>query len=227
MNEFQPRLTLPEEWAKQAACPVCRQKKLQVIHSENRPDCMDCSYCGVTFEIAQDGSHMRLINLPDIISHPLTLPNTWMTAAELRSQIDYDSFIQSAPPTEEPQEAPQNATAPVQPEPEQPAPAVKSKMSAPPVVNEVLAQEDVTWRVIELAKLGNPPTTIRLTLSRQGATPEQIEIGLKELANYKRKQPARKNFWLWIVIIVVIMCVIMSCIGLLVSGQIGQMLPAA
>ncbi|MCE1255292.1 MAG: hypothetical protein LWX83_17310 [Anaerolineae bacterium] len=225
MNEYQPRLTIPEEWSTQAACPVCRQKTLKIIHSEQRPDCMDCSHCGVTFEIALDGAHMRLINLPDIVSHPLAISNSWMTAAELRDQINYESFLpletetieeNSQTPPITPQKPPSQTTT---------TQATAPKTSLQPQINEALSQEDVTWHIIELAKLGNLSTSIRTTMSRQGATPEQIEIGLKELSQYKRKQPAQKNFWLWVVIIVIVLCLLMSCIGLLASGQISQLLP--
>ncbi len=183
MELFEPRSRLPDEWARKAACPVCQVVGLTVNYVDGCPDRMVCPVCRVSFEIAQDFTHMRIIGLPvQPIAHRIDLIGAWLTPVELRAIVDQPlTSNRLTEPIKKPWVKPTTGE-------------LKSILSSLPK----LTQEEVNKRVANLASLRNSTESIRQILERAGATPMQIQRSLDDLARRRQKQIARQKTSLYI-----------------------------
>ncbi len=188
MIDYEPRIHLPEEWAKKAACPVCQGRGLTVSHPDGRPDRMNCPSCQVVFEIALDFTHLRLVRLPNqFIALRLDLIGSWVNPGELRTIVEQNMATTLIP------EAPIPALA-SQPSPQPPA--------APPIPPK-LSQAEATQRAINLFGLGNSLETIRDVLERAGAAPEQVTLALGEITHRAKEKESRQTKFFYITTAVV------------------------
>ncbi len=178
MEVYEPRSRLPEEWAKRAACPVCQAVGLEINRKEGIPDRMVCKVCQVSFEIAQDFAHMRLMRLPkNQITQRIDLIGVWLTPIELRAIADQPLTAHKP-------------TAPMK-RPFEKSPVNESKSILANLPK--LTQDEVNKRAINLNALGNTSETVRLALERAGATSEQIARGLEAVIRLSQKRAASQK----------------------------------
>lgn len=184
MEVFEPRSRLPEEWAKRAACPVCQAIGLEVNRTTGSPDRMVCKVCRVSFEIAQDFTHIRLTRLPqNQITQRIDLIGQWLTPIELRAIVDQPLTAH-------------RFTEPMK-RPFEKSPGLESKSILASLPK--LTQDEVNKRAINLNALGNTPETVRLALERAGATPDQISRGLEAVIQLSQKKFASQKTGLYVI----------------------------
>lgn len=85
------RTHIPKEWLSGAVCPVCGEKNLMINQLLNQADCMMCASCASSFEIAQDGDHIRLVDGPANL--PQQALGNWLKPATLRGLIQKNRIV--------------------------------------------------------------------------------------------------------------------------------------
>jgi len=205
MDTYEPRGRLPEEWARRAACPVCQSIGLEINHAEGSPDRMVCSGCRVSFEIALDFTHLRLVRLPDRqIVNRIDLIGCWVTPVELRAIVDQPlTAKQLTEPVKKPVEKPSITES-------------KSILATLPK----MTQDEVNKRAVHLAALGNSTETVRVALERAGATAEQIARGQAEIVRVRQQKFNSQKTGLWVIAILAILALLAFGAWLFIGGAI-------
>ncbi len=86
MSAFTSLKHFPDEWGKRARCPVCQHASMQIMRFDSAPDQMRCQYCGVSFEIEENGQHLFFVDTPLNLENELR--RRWVTRNQLSSVIE-------------------------------------------------------------------------------------------------------------------------------------------
>ncbi len=226
MTDPIPYLSLPDQWANQAHCPVCNASPLAVVHRAGAADQMACPCCHALFEIEQKGPHIHFTALPEIVSG-LT-GRQWVTYAEVRqtlkavvAQPGPDKLAAAgAPPepspfTDELVEMIVPACQVEKQAEEKPAPPIVPPTRPEPVyIPRAPEIKDVRTRARDLYALGNRPEQIKDILSRDPLLDKgEIQAEVDTLSGIDGAKKHRQRTILWASIFV-------ELIAILVCGAI-------
>ena len=209
MSEIEPRTHIAEEWAKKAACPVCHGHGLGVNHTVGVPDRAICPTCRVTYEISEEFTHIRLTRLPIVaISQRIDLLESWITPVELEVIIAKSGGVKAG------------GAADVSPFfPEIPArPESRSILASLPP----MTQDEVTRRVLTLRALGNKLEAIRLMMTDEGATEDQMRGAEAALAQVQEDKRRRRWRSFWVITAVSSLVIIAVLAWLILSGTLSM-----
>jgi hypothetical protein len=225
-----PYLSLPDEWANQAHCPVCNASPLAVVHRAGAPDQMACPRCSSLFEIEQKGPHIHFTALPEILTG--LAGRQWVTYTEVRRSVK--AAVAQHSPENQAAASPPPDQAPAPPEPSpfteeiaemilsggqvekqtgpKPEPRLVPPVQAEPVYMPPAPEiKSVRTRAKDLYALGNRPEQIKQILSRDPILDKaeiQAEVDILSGIDGARKHRQRTILWVSIVIelVVILVC---------------------
>ena len=80
MSEIPIRQTIPDAWAEQGHCPYCAASGMRVQHPAAGADQLQCTACGLTFEMELDGTRLHVVHWPDALPFFIVMvPDDWLT----------------------------------------------------------------------------------------------------------------------------------------------------
>lgn len=96
-DDIKLQVTIPQAWALNNVCPVCKCESLTVKRFSSSADQLLCNGCYTSFEMSQDGQHARLVTFPSGI--PDQFINQWIPTGQ--SQDNRSTLFDSLHPTVE------------------------------------------------------------------------------------------------------------------------------
>jgi len=216
------KMSIPDDWGSRAKCPICRSNMLRVLHIHGTPDLMICNQCNTNFLIEDGGSHIWITELPPMLQSHANLKARWMTFDETHDYIS--KFIDRNQTSTE-------SAASIKPTIQAPNPEVlKAKLSevAPSWVEGRTALEaeiapEITQKVLDLYRLGNPPERIKNILKRSdGLDAELVESAISEVEAIDNQKRKRQTRWLWVAGIITMVCLLISIGTLLLWSFISR-----
>lgn len=197
------RNNIPDLWVARISCPICGAQKLDIKKSENLPDQIACSSCGIHLEVEDGGDNLMIAIVPRGISTRMT--GRWVSFSDLidighrlaERQNGHTEDQPSGNPEPEPiQVIQQDGQVPI------------TSIEEPPIP-EALAKEKI--RVKELYSLGNSPQQIRTKFNDSTEfLPDEIESIMEEVETLEKNKVARQKkrmVYLLIFIVVTILCI--------------------
>lgn len=202
MSSYKPKMSIPNEWATKGSCPICDRHSLYVEKTAGEADRMSCTGCEASFEMESDGPHIRLVVLPpEFACYIQPAWETWMTVHEIRSQIS------------SPAAAITQTTAPQLPSyrPRLSSFTESVQTNVPTLFDEdqykeELNQESINERALGFSALGNSTREIKETLTKLGASNEQIDQALSLITNKEKSKPRNYPQTILLVVIVLLVC---------------------
>jgi hypothetical protein len=171
------KLVIPEDWLRRAVCPICGGANLSIKHLVSEPDQIACENCTASYEVAQDGAHVRLVVIPPGL--PEEAGGRWLTPAEVKNVaprvIVLPRMMANIPP------------------------ALGTAASVVPVNTQLVVE-----RARKLRALGNSPDKIRSILSGSGGiTDAQVDEAIGKL--YERA-PGENSplFWVGVITLIIL-----------------------
>jgi len=240
-----PYISLPDEWANKAHCPVCNTSLLAVVHRAGAADEMACPCCHSLFEIEQRGSHIHFTALPGILAG--LIGEGWVTYAEVKQAVQAVAARKSAenkaaasPPAQKAPAAPEpcpfteemvetfvpGAQAQVQVE-QKPEPVMIPPIQSEPVYQARAPEiKDVHTRAKDLYALGNRPDQIKEILSRDpilDKTEIQAEVDALSGKDNAKKHRQRNILWVSIAIelFIIFFCGVIISVWQPLLGVVG------
>ena len=219
MTDPIPYISLPDEWACQAHCPVCNSSPLAVVHRAGAADQMACPCCNSLFEIEQKGSRIHFTALPDVLTG--LAGRQWVTYAEVKQTVKKAA---SAPTLPEPSPFTEDMvevfvrSGQVEKQPEQPPtpPRLPPILPEPVYMQRAPEIKSVRTRAKDLYALGNRPEQIQQILSRDPLLDKsEIQAEVDALAGIDGARKHRQRTILWVSIVIELV-VILVC-GSLIS----------
>jgi hypothetical protein len=175
------KLVIPEDWLRRAVCPICGGANLSIKHLVSEPDQIACENCTASYEVAQDGAHVRLVVIPPGL--PEEAGGRWLTPAEVKNVaprvIVLPRMMANIPPT------------------------LGTAASVVPVNTQLVVE-----RARKLRVLGNSPDKIRSILSGSGGiTDAQVDEAIGKL--YERA-PGENSplFWVGVITLIILIAAI-------------------
>ncbi len=220
MTDPIPYISLPDEWARKAHCPVCNASPLAVVHRAGAADQMACPCCNSLFEIEQKGPHIHFTALPDILTG--LAGRQWVTYAEVKQTVKKAASAPTLCPSRlhllkiwlryscavaRLKSSLSNRPTPPRLPPIQPEPVYMQR--APEI-------KSVRTRAKDLYALGNRPEQIQQILSRDPLLDKsEIQAEVAALAGIDGARKHRQRTILWVSIVIELV-VILVC-GSLIS----------
>ncbi len=206
MENFQPRVSLPEVWVQKAACPVCKGRELQVVHCPGAADQLACGDCKTTFEVEQNLPYLRLIEVPkSLADYRILLVGSGMTAGDLRNRINK---IKTAEATAAAACTPGNGNGNGHGLEEYPK----------------LSHKEIAKRVGSMMALGYSTKKIIEALERLGISSGQVKKAMLDVKTQKFRKHRMEGVLLWGSLILVLAVILAGIIWLFVLGGFQQML---
>ena len=99
LDESEPKMQIPENWAAKMACPVCGSRPLGVFHPTGHADRFVCQSCETSFELENNGTRVRFITLPQGVTP--WLRGSWVSLDEALSAFaSHQNDTLASPPAD-------------------------------------------------------------------------------------------------------------------------------
>jgi hypothetical protein len=170
MPQYTSIRRFPDEWGKNARCPVCKNNTMLVTRFAAAADQFRCPICCVSFEVEEKGEHIFFTETPAELA--LELSRQWVSRQQLAEVLEKRRFFTDT----------RQFSLPIKP--------------AQPKGNP--ARAEAVRRARKLVELGNSPAVIHKSLSESMRLAdfaiEEIITDAVNVHKMKRREKNKKYF---------------------------------